>query len=86
MTYICYRGIEVSPGCSTFLGIEVVVLIVLSIVALVKVYTHNAEVLLADPVTVLVLAGRYGLRHGDRPRSPDHDLHLLGLGHRRGLQ
>ena len=44
MTYICYRGIEVSARLQYgLLGIEVVVLIVLSIVALVKVYTHNAE-------------------------------------------
>jgi amino acid transporter len=44
MTYICYRGIEVSARLQYgLLGIEVVVLIVLSIVALIKVYTHNAE-------------------------------------------
>ena len=44
MTYICYRGIEVSARLQYgLLGIEVVVLIVLSIVALFKVYTHNAE-------------------------------------------
>ena len=44
MTYICYRGIEVSARLQYgLLGIEVVVLIILSIVALIKVYTHNAE-------------------------------------------
>jgi amino acid transporter len=44
MTYICYRGIEVSARLQyALLSIEVVVLIALSIVALVKVYTHNAE-------------------------------------------
>jgi amino acid transporter len=44
MTYICYRGIEVSARLQYgLLSIEVVVLIVLSIVALFKVYTHNAE-------------------------------------------
>ncbi|CDO09978.1 APC family permease [Mycolicibacterium cosmeticum] len=44
MTYICYRGIEVSARLQyALLGIEVVVLIALSVVALVKVYTHNAE-------------------------------------------
>ncbi len=44
MTYICYRGIEVSARLQYgLLGIEVVVLIVLSVVALVKVYTHTAE-------------------------------------------
>jgi amino acid transporter len=44
MTYICYRGIEVSARLQyVLLGIEIVVLIVLSIVALFKVYTHAAE-------------------------------------------
>src|ERR1700712_534966 len=44
MTYICYRGIEVSARLQYgLLGIEVVVLIILSIVALIKGYTHNAE-------------------------------------------
>jgi len=44
MTYICYRGIEVSARIQYgLLGIELVVLIVFSIVALFKVYTHQAE-------------------------------------------
>ncbi|NTY57990.1 APC family permease [Mycolicibacterium sphagni] len=44
MTYICYRGIEVSARIQYgLLGIELVVLVVFSIVALVKVYTHQAE-------------------------------------------
>ncbi|QNJ94927.1 APC family permease [Mycolicibacterium fluoranthenivorans] len=44
MTYICYRGIEVSARLQYgLLAIEVVVLIVLSVVALFKVYTHTAE-------------------------------------------
>ena len=44
MTYICYRGIEVSARVQyALLSIEIVVLIVLSAVALIKVYTHNAE-------------------------------------------
>ena len=44
MTYICYRGIEVSARLQYgLLSVEVVVLIILSVVALVKVYTHNAE-------------------------------------------
>lgn len=43
MTYICYRGIEVSARLQYFLlGIEVVVLIVFSTIALVKVYSGNA--------------------------------------------
>ncbi len=44
MTYICYRGIEVSARLQyALLSIEIVVLVVLSVVALWKVYTHNAE-------------------------------------------
>ncbi|WP_167105542.1 APC family permease [Mycobacterium sp. DL592] len=44
MTYICYRGIEVSARIQYgLLGIELVVLIVFSAVALFKVYTHKAE-------------------------------------------
>ncbi|QEN15651.1 APC family permease [Mycolicibacterium sp. ELW1] len=44
MTYICYRGIEVSARIQYgLLGIELVVLVVFSIIALFKVYTHQAE-------------------------------------------
>ncbi|AGB21618.1 amino acid transporter [Mycobacterium sp. JS623] len=44
MTYICYRGIEVSARLQyALLSIEIVVLVVLSVVALFKVYTHSAE-------------------------------------------
>lgn len=43
MTYICYRGIEVSARLQYFLlGFEVIILVVISIYALVKVYTGNA--------------------------------------------
>jgi len=43
MTYICYRGIEVSARLQYFLlGFEVVILVVISIYALVKVYSGNA--------------------------------------------
>ena len=44
MTYICYRGIEVSARIQYgLLGIEIVVLVVFSVIALFKVYTHKAE-------------------------------------------
>ncbi len=44
MTYICYRGIEVSARLQyALLGIELVVLIVFAAVALFKVYTNTAE-------------------------------------------
>jgi amino acid transporter len=43
MTYICYRGIEVSARLQyALLSIEVVVLVIFSAIALVKVYTGNA--------------------------------------------
>jgi amino acid transporter len=44
MTYICYRGIEVSARLQyVLLSVEVVVLVLFAVFALVKVYTHNAE-------------------------------------------
>ncbi|NUU05901.1 APC family permease [Leifsonia sp. C5G2] len=44
MTWICYRGIEVSARVQYFLlGFEVVILILFAVFALVKVYTGNAE-------------------------------------------
>ena len=43
MTYICYRGIEVSARLQyALLGIEVIVLVAFSIIALVKVYAGTA--------------------------------------------
>jgi amino acid transporter len=44
MTYICYRGIEVSARLQYgLLGIEMVVLLAFAVVALFKVYSGNAE-------------------------------------------
>jgi len=44
MTYICYRGIEVSARIQYgLLGIEMVVLLAFSVVALIKVYSGKAE-------------------------------------------
>jgi amino acid transporter len=43
MTYICYRGIEVSARLQyALLGIEVIVLVIFSAIALTKVYSGNA--------------------------------------------
>ena len=43
MTYICYRGIEVSARLQrALLSVEIVMLFVLSVTALVRVYTHHA--------------------------------------------
>lgn len=44
MTWICYRGIEVSARLQYgLLAVEVIVLVVFSVVALTRVYTGNAE-------------------------------------------
>ncbi|MCX6459528.1 MAG: APC family permease [Actinobacteria bacterium] len=44
MTWICFRGIEVSARVQyALLGIEVIVLVLFAVVALVKVYTGDAE-------------------------------------------
>jgi amino acid transporter len=44
MTWICYRGIEISARVQyVLLGFEVVILIFVAVFALVKVYTGNAE-------------------------------------------
>ncbi len=44
MTYICYRGLEISARLQYgLLSIEVLILIIFAIVALTKVYTGNAE-------------------------------------------
>jgi amino acid transporter len=43
MTYICYRGIEISARLQyVLLGIEVIVLVIFSAIALIKVYGGNA--------------------------------------------
>jgi amino acid transporter len=43
MTYICYRGIEISARLQYgLLGVEVLVLVIFSVYALIKVYTGNA--------------------------------------------
>jgi amino acid transporter len=50
MTYICYRGIEVSAKfLYLLLSVQIVVLIVFSVVALVKTYTHNAQAFSLHP-------------------------------------
>jgi amino acid transporter len=50
MTYICYRGIKVSAKLLyLLLSVQIVVLIVFSVVALVKTYTHNAHASLLHP-------------------------------------
>ena len=54
MTYICYRGIEVSANFQkVLLGIELVMLLVLSVTALVKVGTGHRPARSPDPEPVL---------------------------------
>ena len=49
MTYICYRGIEVSARMQyALLGIELVILVAFSVMALLRVYTGNAPEGYAD--------------------------------------
>ena len=83
MTYICYRGIEVSANFQkALLAIELSMLLVFSVVALIRVGTghhppvsSHAEPVLAQPVRRVELQR---VRH-----RPDPDgVHLLGLGHR----
>ncbi len=50
MTYVCYRGIEVSARLLYLLvAVQIAVLIVFSTVALVKTYTHSAQAFSLDP-------------------------------------
>ncbi len=64
MTYICYRGIEVSARLQYgLLAIEVVVLIIFAIVALTKVYSGNAESYSLTPSLSWLWPG--GLGFGD---------------------
>ncbi|MFZ0157923.1 MAG: APC family permease [Kineosporiaceae bacterium] len=64
MTYICYRGIEVSARLQyALLSIEVVVLVVFAVVALYKVYSGNAESYSLTPSLSWLWPG--GLGFGD---------------------
>jgi amino acid transporter len=54
MTYICYRGIEVSAALQrVLLGVELIMLVVLAVTALVKVYTGN------HPATSIHVSGSW---------------------------
>ena len=86
MTYICYRGIEVSARMQyALLGIELVVLIAFAVIALVKVYSGDAPEGFDRAEPRLALAGR-AVALGLRRRRPHRRLPLLGLGHRRRRQ
>ena len=84
MTYICYLGIEISANFQkALLGIELTMLMVLSVVALVKVGNGSAPVGPPHPVSwswfnPFDIAGRpSAFIDGARADA----VHLLGLGH-----
>ena len=82
MTYICYRGIEVSAMFQrVLLGVEVVMLLLFSVVALVRVGTgHHPAPRLTPRRSWFNPFHRQLL--GVRQRHHPHAVHLLGLGHR----
>ena len=85
MTYICYRGIEVSVRLQyALLGIEIVTLVAFAAVRPgegVRRRRPGRHQALAR----LALAER-AEHDRDRDRDPDRRVHLLGLGHRRRHQ
>ena len=86
MTAICYVGIEVSANFQKILlSIEIIMLLVLSIVALVKVGNRPRASRLSARERELVqpVQGEPVLVHR---RARPVPVHLLGLGHRGGGQ
>ena len=81
MTAICYVGIEISANFQkALLGVELTMLLLLSVVALVKVANGTAPPGHLDPAVVLVQPVRRVLfRLCRRPHSDA--VHLLGVGH-----
>ena len=82
MTYICYRGIEVSANFQkVLLSIEIIMLLVMSVTALVRVFgSHPPPGSLHPSFSWLspVAPARLGLCVRDHLDA----VHLLGLGHR----
>ena len=86
MTYICYRGIEVSARMQyALLGIELLVLLAFAVIALVKVYAGAAPEGSIVP-SLGVAVARRALAVGLRRRDPHRRVPVLGLGHRRRRQ
>jgi amino acid transporter len=81
MTWICYVGIEISANFQkALLGIELTMLMVLSIWALIRVGNGSAPVGHLTPA----FTGSIPLRSSTSVTfvgSGGHALHLLGLGH-----
>ena len=86
MTYICYRGIEVSAGFQrVLLAVELVMLLVFSVTALIRVGTGNHPAVSITPAWSWFNPMQGGFT-GVRQRHHPHAVHLLGLGHRGGGQ
>ncbi len=82
MTWICYRGIEISARVQyVLLGFEVDHPAVLRRVRARQGLHGQRRAVLADPAVELVQPVRPRLQPDDRPGHADRDLHLLGLGH-----
>ncbi len=83
MTWICYRGIELSARIQQILlSAEILILGLFAVVALVKVYSsHPAGSI--EPTLRLVQPVRLEIRGAAR-RDPSGGVHLLGLGLRCG--
>ena len=82
MTWICYKGIEVSARLQYgLLGIELVILFVFSVVALTKVYSNNATPESLTPSISWLWPSDMSLSRR-RDRHAHRRVHLLGLGHR----
>ncbi len=94
MTWICYRGIEVSAQTQWFLlAAEILALFLFAVVALVKVYTSPAEGSIRPSLELAQPDDHPGLQlesvelfslspvvERPRGRSARRGLHLLGLG------
>ncbi len=80
MTWICYRGIELSAETQIFLlSAEIVILAAFAVVALVKTYNGTRSAGLDARELVVVQPVRPVVQRAHR-RRPARDLHLLGLG------
>ncbi len=81
MTYICYVGIELSARLQqVLLTVELIMLLVFSVVALVKVGTGHGSSGSIDVAWSWFNPFHIASFSVVLPRAAPHDLHLLGLG------
>ena len=82
MTWICYIGIELSAHVQyALLGIEAIMLVAVSVVALVRVWTgHGAPSSIQPSLSWFNPFQVPSLERARRRRAPGR-VHLLGLGH-----